>query len=202
MSAARRAAIADIARRFDLAVIEDDAYGAFAPEMAPLARLVPERVYHVSTLSKCLSPGLRTAFVIAPEAAAARVADALRAGAQMQIPVLSDLATRWIESGVAQTLFKAVRTESAARMRLARALLPPRAHGDPRSFHLWLAIPEAWTLEAYVSAARDSGVAVVGGDEFAVEAQASAHVRISLGAAADRRRLETGLKALAALERG
>lgn len=199
MSAARRIAVIEIARRYDLSIIEDDAYGAFLPEFTPLARLAPERVFHVSTLSKCLSPGLRTAFVVAPEAARGSVGEALRAAALMPVPVLSDVATRWIETGAAQTLFKAVKTESAARMRLARGVLPKQAQGNAAGFHLWLAIPAHWTLSAYLAAARERGVVVVGSDSFAVGADPTPSVRISLGAAADRGRLEHGLKALTAL---
>jgi DNA-binding transcriptional MocR family regulator len=200
MSEARRRAVIAVARKYNLLVIEDDAYGAFQPDLTPLARLAPERVFHVSTLSKCLSPGLRTAFVVAPEAWEARVADALRAVCQMPAPLLSDLAVRWIEQGVAARLFAAVRAESAARMRLARKILPARAQGGPHGFHLWLSLPPGWEVGAYVAAARARGVATTGADAFAVGADRPAAVRVSLGAVADRAKLEQGLAALAELE--
>jgi DNA-binding transcriptional MocR family regulator len=148
------------------------------------------------------SPGLRTAFVVAPEAFAASVAEALRAACQMPAPILSDLAVRWIEQGIAARVFAAVRTESAARMKLARAILPARTEGGPQGFHLWLSLPPGWTLGAYVAAARAQGVVTLGSDAFAIGSDQPAAVRVSLGAAADRVTLTQGLTALAALEGG
>jgi len=169
--------------------------------MIPLARLAPERVFHVSTLSKCLSPGLRTAFVVAPEGLEARVSEALRAACQMSTPLLSDLAVRWIESGTAQRVCASVKAESAARMKLAKSILPARAKGAPAGFHLWMETPAGWTLKEYMAAARAKGVAMVGAEEFAVGDPAPA-VRVSLGAAPDHQRLVSGLMAICALEGG
>jgi DNA-binding transcriptional MocR family regulator len=201
MSETRRRALAALARKLDLPLIEDDAYGAFAAHLSPLARLAPDHVFHVSTLSKCLSPGLRTAFVVAPLAASNRVAEALRAICLMPVPFLSDMATRWIETGIAARLFDAIEKESAARMELARAILPARAQGGPEGFHLWMTAPKGWWRGPYVAAARARGVVTVGGDLFAADSAPAPAVRISLGAAPDRERLAAGLQALAALER-
>jgi DNA-binding transcriptional MocR family regulator len=57
---AERQAIADVAQRFDLQVIEDDAYGPLAAEpIAPIASFAPERCWHVASMSKIISPALR-----------------------------------------------------------------------------------------------------------------------------------------------
>src|SRR5262249_28791241 len=72
MSLARRDTLAEIARKRDLAIIEDDAQGLF-PDAAPLplSALVPERSWYVMGLSKCLALGLRLAFIACPTARAA-----------------------------------------------------------------------------------------------------------------------------------
>jgi DNA-binding transcriptional MocR family regulator len=203
MSEAQRRVLVAAARNHDFWIIEDDAYGAFVPAAAPLARLAPERVFHVSTLSKCLSPGLRTAFVIAPEKyETAKVATALRATGQMPTPLLSDLAVRWIETGQAQVWFNAIKAESAARMKLAKAVLPARAQGGPEGFHLWMSLPPGWALDAYLAAARARGVVTIGTPDFAISEDAPIGVRISLGATPDREKLTRGLAALTALEGG
>lgn len=200
ISPARRDAIVAIARKYDLTIIEDDAYGLFAPRMTPLARLAPERVIYVSTLSKCLSPGLRTAFVVAPPERAADVGEALRAGYLMPTPLLADMAVHWIESGVAKRLFTSIVAESAARMAIARKILPKRAQGGAGGFHLWMTLPDGWSAQAYAAAARAQGVVTVASRDFAVAEDASPGVRISLGAPPDRETLTRGLRALAALE--
>lgn len=202
ISAARREAIVSIARKHDLTIIEDDAYGRFEPSVTPLARLAPERVIYVSTLAKCLSPGLRTAFVVSPLARAAQVSEALRAAFLMPVPLLSDMAVHWIESGVATRLFNAIAAESAARMKLARKILPARARCGGGGFHLWMSLPSGWSAQAYAAAARAQGVVIVASRDFATEADTAPSVRISLGAPPDRETLTRGLRALAALEEG
>ncbi len=60
MSLARREAIAGIARRHDLIVIEDDVYGQLPEDRPPpIAVLAPERTIHISSASKSVAPGLR-----------------------------------------------------------------------------------------------------------------------------------------------
>src|SRR5690606_6474099 len=69
MSAARREEIIAVARSHDLLIIEDDIYRVFGTdeEPQPLADLAPERVIHVTSISKALSPGLRLGFLLAPD---------------------------------------------------------------------------------------------------------------------------------------
>lgn len=200
IGASRREAVVAIARKHDLIIIEDDAYGRFAPNVTPLARLSPEQVIYVSTLAKCLSPGLRTAFVVSPPALSAQVSEALRAAFLMPVPLLSDMAVHWIESGLAQRLFNAIAAESAARMKLARKMLPARAKGGAGGFHLWMSLPTGWSAQAYAAAARGQGVVFVASHDFAAEADTEPNVRISLGAPPDRETLARGLRALADLE--
>src|SRR5258707_10046643 len=58
MSGERRRAIAEIIRRRDLFLIEDDVYGGLT-DLPPLASEIPERSIVVSSLSKTVAPGLR-----------------------------------------------------------------------------------------------------------------------------------------------
>ena len=76
---ARREALADVALRYAIPVVEDDAY-AMLPRQAPppFATLAPELTYYVTGFSKCLGAGLRTAYVCTPgERQAQRLAGAL-----------------------------------------------------------------------------------------------------------------------------
>lgn len=199
ISAARRDAIAALAIKHDVLILEDDPYGLLGSSEAPLAQRAPDHVIYIATLSKAITPGLRTAFVVAPPLLSERVAEALRAGYQMPTPLLSDMAVRWIESGTAKLLLKGVIAESAARMKIARAILP-RAEGGPLGFHLWMRLPAHWEPEAYSAAARAQGVVTVPSQEFATGVQSENFMRISLGAPPDRDSLARGLRALAALE--
>lgn len=69
LSMQRREALADVALRYNVPIIEDEPYGML-PENAPaaLAALAPELTYHVTGLSKTLGAGLRVAYLKAPTA--------------------------------------------------------------------------------------------------------------------------------------
>jgi 2-aminoadipate transaminase len=58
----RRERLAEIAREYDLILIEDDPYGELRYEgeyLTPLFCLAPERTIYLSTFSKTLAPGIR-----------------------------------------------------------------------------------------------------------------------------------------------
>ncbi|WP_207480675.1 aminotransferase-like domain-containing protein [Arenibaculum pallidiluteum] len=201
MPAARREAVAEVARRHGLRIVEDDAYGMLPTQpLPPLASFAPELTWYVSTLSKCLSPGLRIAYVAAPdELQAERAQAALRATIQMAPPLSAAVATRWIQDGTAQSILQAIRAESRERQKLARAALPAGlAAGHPDGHHLWLRLPPSWSAPAFADHVRRAGLAVVPSGAFAVGATPVEALRISLGAAADRAVLGAALHRIAA----
>lgn len=198
----RRRALADIARRHGIMLIEDDPYSPLQPVSEPaLAALAPELTWHVATLSKCATPALRVAYVVAPDAAAAlRLAGTLRATVLMAPPLLAALASRWIADGVLTRLAGAIRSENRARQALAAAILGgfgPAA--DPHGHHLWLPIPPRRRAADFADHAQRAGVPVVPASTFATAAHPAEAVRVSLGTAADRGGLEAGLTQIAAL---
>ena len=63
LSEARRRAIAGIAERHDVLLIEDDVFGPLNPDRpAPLAALAPGQTVYVTSLSKAVAPGLRVGY--------------------------------------------------------------------------------------------------------------------------------------------
>lgn len=205
MSMVRRKDIATIARRHDLLLFEDDAYGLLPREAPPpLSSFAPERGFHVAGLSKCIAPGLRLAYLVAPDAnLAARLAQGMRATTLMTAPLLAALATQWIGDGTAQATIAAIRKDSAARQRLARKLLPAgRFVAHPEGHHLWLTLPEGFSRIEFAAQMRQQGLAVVAGDAFTVAGPVPNAVRVSLGAS-DGDRLQPALIHLAeAMSRG
>jgi 2-aminoadipate transaminase len=66
----RRRTIADIVRRFDTLLVEDDPYGDLryrGEPLPPIKTMAPDQVVYLSTLSKVFAPGLRTGFCLAPD---------------------------------------------------------------------------------------------------------------------------------------
>jgi DNA-binding transcriptional MocR family regulator len=200
ISRARRTAIAETARRFAVAIVEDDPYG-FLPTNGPppFAVLAPDITWHVSGLAKCLGAGLRIAYVVVPDARSGWLfASSVRTATVMASPVTVALATRWINDGTADALLTAVRHESIERQKLAAAILPAGSfRADPAGFHLWVSLPESWTRSAFVGHVRSTGVGVVASDAFATGGTPPEAVRVCLGGPADRSAVRSALEFMA-----
>lgn len=196
----RRAAIAAVARRFGVPIVEDDAYG-FIPAHGPppLAAIAPDLTWHIAGLAKCIGAGLRAAYVVVPDARSGYpFAAALRTASVMASPLTTALATRWIEDGTADTLLRFIRAETAARQALATELLPAGSfRADPLSFNLWIELPTPWTRSAFVGHMRTTGIGVVASDAFTVAGPASEAVRVCLGGPATRAQIRSALDYIA-----
>ncbi len=200
MPLARREAVAAVLRRHALPLIEDDAYGLLEPEATPFAALLPELTYYAASLSKCIAPGLRVSFLLAPDAAETpTLSDALRASVQMAPPLTTGLAARWIADGSADAIIAAIREEAAARQKIAAKILGERSFfAGTHSHHLWLPLSAPWTPESFVAHLSRQGLAIVGSEAFVVGDQAPNAVRVALGAAASRHELGAAIGLLAA----
>lgn len=200
----RRLDLIAVARRRDLVLIEDDPYSLLAGDAsAPLAALAPERTWHVATLSKVLTPGLRTAFVVMPEGTdSAPFLAALRATALMPAPLMTALAAHWIRIGAARDLLEGVRREAAERQLLAKDILPETMQSHPHALHVWQPLPPHWERNSLIERARGAGLGVMAADAFSTDGAAPDAIRIALGAIPERARLAEALGLLAALIRG
>ncbi len=207
LPAERRRAIAASARRHRLAILEDDTYGFVRPnEAPPLAVLAPELTWFVTGLSKSLSSGMRTGYLVLPSdpgTSVERVHASIVALGWTSSPLAAELVTGWIESGVADRVAAEKRAEAGARQELARTILAPLVTpSDPSSCHLWLVLPEPWRASDFVARARQAGVAVTAAEAFAVgRANAPHAVRVCQSSPPTREQLARGLSALAAVLR-
>lgn len=200
MNRARRERIAEIAARYDVAVIEDDVFGYLPPDRPPpLAAFVPELSYFVNSASKSMAPGLRVGYVMAPRGKVQPVRAAVRLSSWMTAPLMAEIARRWIEDGTADALVRWHRSEAKARQKIAANTLEGLPYrSQPFSYHLWLPLPDPWTTAAFVNHVEDKGVRVMPAETFAVGREEIPHaVRICLGAAGDHHDLERGLRILA-----
>ena len=203
MGLARRREIAAIATAGDAWLIEDDPYSRlFDAPLPALASLAPDRAFHIATLSKTLSPGLRTAFVVAPPGPMAeQVADGLRATVLMGSPLTTAVAVRWIRDGVAERVLAGVRQETRARRAMAAEFLPT-AHGAAEAIHVWLDQPAGWDAGRVRAMALSRGLSLVAADAFAATSDHPNGLRISLGGPTQASILRAALSNVAALLTG
>jgi DNA-binding transcriptional MocR family regulator len=201
MPAQRRKEIALTAARCGIRIIEDDPYWRFASQApAPVAHFAPAISYYVSTLSKCLTPGLRVAFVLLPDThARAGFLTALRAFALMAAPLTAALATQWIFDGSADRLFDGVKEEARVRNGLAQELLAGRTGMTGEGLHVWLTLPGYWSSAELARAAAGEGLSVTPAEVFSGGVAGPNAIRIALGSIKDRKRLASGLRRLSQL---
>ncbi|MEV4778700.1 PLP-dependent aminotransferase family protein [Burkholderia sp. LMU1-1-1.1] len=197
----RRKELAGIAKRCDVRIVEDDPYWLLADAPPPpIATFAPERVYYISTLSKCLTPGLRVAFMLVRDPhERERFLVALRSFALMVAPLTAALATQWILDGSADGLVEGVRKEARLRHRMARDILAGRYGGAGDGLHVWLELPAYWNSSQLARAADSEGIAVTPAEAFAIGSVSVNAIRISLGNIKDRGRLQAGLQRLSHL---
>lgn len=200
MSMARREALADIALRYSIPIIEDDAYGAL-PQKRPvtLSELAPGLTYHVTGFAKCLGAGLRVAYVHAPTASATqRLAGAMRALTVMAAPPLVSLATQWINDGTAQAVLQAIRRETNARQALLLQYLGEQnlLHQSD-CFHAWLKLPDVLSPNEAAAFWRSRGVPAVASTAFATNTQPPRAVRLCLGGPSTLAQCEQSLRVVA-----
>lgn len=204
MPEARRAEIAAICSRHGVVIVEDDIYGFLAGEApAPLSSHAPDQSIFVTSLSKCVAPGLRVGFLSASEAMIERIGSALRATTWMAAPVMAEVACRLIRTGHAERMAQQMRDEAEARQAIAaRVLAGTEYDSHEASFHVWLKLPEPWRREEFTQQVRRRGVGVAPAEAFAVGRAPVPHaVRVGLTAARDRAQLERALHIIAAVLR-
>jgi DNA-binding transcriptional MocR family regulator len=201
MPARRRKELASIAQRCNVRIVEDDPYWLLAEAPPPpVATFAPEQVIYISTLSKCLTPGLRVAFVLIRDPIEReRFLVALRSFALMVAPLTAALATQWILDGSADGLLAGVRNEARLRHRMARDMLAGRYSGLGDGLHVWIELPAYWNSSQLARAAASSGIAVTPAEAFATGSDSVNAIRISLGSIKDRERLQAGLQRLSHL---
>jgi DNA-binding transcriptional MocR family regulator len=198
----RRAAIVAVARRYQVPIVEDDAYG-FIPVRgpAPFAALASDVTWHIAGLAKCIGAGIRAAYVVAPDARSGwPFVAAVRAANVMASPLTVALATRWIEDGTADAILDFIRAETAARQAMAATILPAGSfRSDPLSFNLWLALPPRLTRSGFTGQMRATGIGVVASDAFTVAGSPPEAVRVCLGGPASRQAVRNALEFMAHL---
>lgn len=182
----RRAELAEVARRYDLAIIENDVLNIMIPDRAPaIARIAPERTLYICGFTKITVPGLRLAYLYAPPRHATAVANRHLVASWMATAPMADLLSHWIKDGTVVELAERQAAALAERHAIAAEALGgwmPACH--PNSMHLWINIPEAWTEEMFVAHGRLLHVAVAPGSAFSASEKGKTQaVRIALGSA-------------------
>ena len=203
MGIERREALCEIAHKYDVLLIENDAWGPIQSQRPlPFAALAPERTFYFTSFTKCIMPGLRSGYLIVPAPLASASANSHLVSNWMATPMLAEIASRWIKDGTAVRLLEWQIKALGERNKIAEKVLGDIPfHASSNGLHIWLPLPSTWEEESFVTQARLHGVAVAPGSVFAVS-ETSGHcgVRICLGVNTDTA-LKRGLEIIARLIR-
>ncbi|MGZ4171771.1 MAG: aminotransferase-like domain-containing protein [Solirubrobacteraceae bacterium] len=174
---ARRHALAEVAERTGLWLVEDDPYGELryrGEALASVASLAParERTLAVSTLSKIAAPGLRIGWVRAPRMLLRSLTIAKQAADLHSSTVDQAAASRWLATTDLAAHIERLRTGYGARRDalvggLAAALPPGSTHNRPDGgMFVWARLPDGWDAGALLARALEHDVAYVPGAPF------------------------------------
>ncbi len=201
MPLARREEIGAVARAHDLQIIEDDCYSVPGGAEPSLRALAPERVWHVTSLSKSVSAGLRMGFIVTPRG----MGEAGRLTAQHSFfglaRPLTDIVTDLLVSGRAAELRDRVNAVYARRLTTAvNALGRYDLSWQPGLSFLWLRLPIGWRASTFAREAEGAGVLIRSADEYALQdGHAPNAVRIAVAAGVSEERYAAALATLARL---
>jgi DNA-binding transcriptional MocR family regulator len=191
MTEKRRRAVAAVAEKHRLVVIEDDTYGFLSPEREPLAAILPERTIFITSLSKSLFPGLRLGCAVPPASLVEKLTSAVWATMINTSPIGADIMSSWIEDGTAARIAEWKRHEVAARQQMARRILQgERLQTLSSSPHIWLHLPVKWDADSFVAHARSRGVVVNSSRGFAAADVPPRAIRLCIGTPRTRAGLE------------
>ncbi|KAB7619662.1 MocR-like ectoine utilization transcription factor EhuR [Verminephrobacter eiseniae] len=185
MPDSRRRAIAHIAERYGVNVIEDDVHGALpAKAQTPIASLIPELAFYCTSMTKSVLSGLRTGYLTMPRRLALRAESILRVSSWMASAPMAEIATRWIMDGTAQRLVAIQRERLAARQAVVREVLGAYVlGGHPHALSVWLRVPDNWQVDLITRELRRRRIALTLPDPFVVHgARKPKAVRLCVGA--------------------
>jgi DNA-binding transcriptional MocR family regulator len=164
----RRKAIAEVARRHGVFVIEDEVCKPLVEQPLPsIAALIPELGFFVTSFTKSVMTGLRSGYLVVPPAYSIRVGSILRVTGWSGTNMMAEMAARWVENGTAERLVRAQRLEMRQRHALLSQILSPVViSSNPDALCAWLRIPEGWTEDGVVRTLAAKGIAVTSSDPF------------------------------------
>lgn len=200
----RRQALAEVVERHGLLLIEDDVYRPLLDDSPPpFSQLLPKQTVYITAMSKCIAPGLRMGFVLAPPELVADISATLRIDCWSISPLSALIATRMVESGKAAELVEEQREELRARQELLRqAFGDLQAQSSDTAPHIWLELPEPWRAPSFVQTCSEHGIGLLPGWSFTLRQANPPHaVRINLAAARSREQLKGALEIVARLAR-
>jgi 2-aminoadipate transaminase len=190
LTAGRREAVAQIAERHGVWMIEDEPYRELyydgEPPPAPIARHARGSVLYIGTLAKTVAPGLRVGWVVAP-AEIARVLAPIKQAMDMSTSTIDQAAAAIYLEGVdwerRTSELRAVYATPMRAMvdRLAEVLPQGSVFTRPRGgIFVWAQLADGWSSSALLERAVEHGMFFMPGSVFFADVDDDVSLRLSI----------------------
>lgn len=170
MSLETRKMIARVADEENLLVIEDGINNLLEKDpMPPIASFAPEQVVYISSLSKTVSPGLRTAFIHVPDKFHEKLVTALYSMNISISPLLATVSAALIEDGAADEIIAERKKGIMERNLIVNRILDGFVMSSELTAPLrYIQLPQYFTGKSFEICAKQAGVEVYGAERFSV----------------------------------
>lgn len=199
MSLETRKMIAKAAQKENLLVIEDGINNLLEEKpIPPIASFAPEHIIYISSLSKTVSAGLRTAFIHVPNKLRQSLITSLYSMNISISPLLATVSAALIEDGTADEIIAERKKGIAERNLIVDEILYGYVTASASTSPLrYILLPEHFTGKSFEICARQAGVEVYGAERFSVGRKPpEKSVRISVTTPSTIEELSEGLKRL------
>jgi 2-aminoadipate transaminase len=151
LSPGKRRQLVDLARRYQVPIIEDDPYGFLQYESSstpPLRALDDQWVFYVGSFSKILAPALRVGWLIVPESLVPALETIKEASDINMAPLTQRAIVAYLDTGHLAGHLEKLRGEYRARrdamLSALRQHFPPQAswHTPASGMFIWVELPE------------------------------------------------------------
>jgi DNA-binding transcriptional MocR family regulator len=192
LSAERRGALLDLARRHDLLIVEDDVYRDLAFEAPPPPSLYAldrqdggQTVIRLGSFSKILAPGLRVGWLMAAPEHVARLCDCglYRSGGGANPFVAHVIAAfcqgGWLEPHIAR-LVEVYQSRRDLVLAALESAMPDavRWTRPGGGFFVWMTLPEPLTARDVLEKAHQHSITFFTGEPFFAEGGGKRHIRL------------------------
>jgi 2-aminoadipate transaminase len=187
LSERRRLEILDLARKYNVPVMEDDAYGEMRIDGTPVKSLWEldggQRVIRTGTISKTLGAGTRIGWVIAPDDIAGYIAGFNFAGSVS--PFTSRIAAAYMHEHFETHLADLRRIYRSKRDAMLEALEEGLAERDAEwthpegGFFVWLRLPPGTSQSKLAQLASERGIGYMPGPGFMLNGGGENYIRLA-----------------------
>lgn len=162
--------IARTAVKYDVPVIEDQIFSLLMKKPATtIASRAPGQTVFIVSLSKAIAPGLRTAYISAPEKYKSRIDNALSNINFCVSPITLELSSRIIAGEHLDPLLMSVRANNRVRnLYTSKILKGFELHGTPDCPFSWLVLPPHIDDQKLEDALHEDHVRIISAPKFAV----------------------------------